>query len=1152
MALGFVRRHPVLIGSLAGLLLLVALGLIFLPRGIHFALERWLERQGRISAEIENVDFNPLTGKLVVHTLIAQREEAPGRIRWERASFEIGWWPLLEQNLKLTSINLRDAVVTVRRTPEALYIGGLRIRTDDAAGKQKKDGKGWAFGFEDVDLYNVRVRYLDESFTKEILVEEAHIGAMAQWKPEEAGAFRARLKVAEGTLFLQGQASPFADQPSFDLQVKVDAVHPSWMQPWFREAGLIVEKGVLFADIKADGSYLPEKAGIKMEVAGSVRLEQARGRTPKVAVKNTQLSWSGRMEVSLQNQEAPLFAAEGTLESSGFDLLLVERDLAVYAEKANADLSFQKGTPEVPTDAGFLLDLTGTTGRISLSDRARNLIMASWDRLELDRLQTRGLKSFSLEQGLASNLRLLERPEMKPLPFYLQAAHVESGGLKYGGAGPLILESLQAQNLGALLIRNEQGVVLSPWRMPAEKKPKEKFEWPAIRLGFVNIGTGSRLLIRDRSLEPALRLDIDPLQIHVRNFDTLAKTEQPALLDIALEANGHPLSLKGEAQVSNQKIAFEGRATLFQWPVSLVQPYLLEKAYVENGLLSLNATIEGAYQRPEGSLDLRMKGSILATQVYGEVGGMRFRDVALNWTGNTFFTTTIGGGPTAGKPTFTADGEVEVPQFSMVLPEARMGLRGEKARIRADFALGTDAVPQGAPFLLQGGGRLASLQLRERDKELDVAVLRNMEIDGMRLTGADNLSAERLRIAGMQLLERPGETEVGNLFFLNGERAELENLQIAGPRDLAVAECSVQKLQGILVRDANGDFPFGKWLPKEKEEDKKPLSLRMGRFDINGGDSRLRYLDRSVDPFVKLELQPFNIGIQDLNLAEGRPSPLQMDGKFGRYSNLRLNGRLLSLQDKPSMDLLLEIEGLDMTKLTGYTEKLFGYAAKSGNLDVMADIQVREGSLEAQTDWKMTKLNLDAVDPATRQEINVLLGFSLHTGVALLRDGDGVIKLNIPVSGTITDPDFDYSDVIQRAILKGIRTAALGYLSPLGLAAKLGKELLLEPVFELRFQPVSFDPGQTQLSEQNRQHLRDVAGRLQKRPQVTIIVCGVAVPADKEGDPSEEELLQVARRRGENVRDYLTAQGIGPERLVQCAPDVDRSEGAEPRAEIGI
>jgi uncharacterized protein involved in outer membrane biogenesis len=181
----------------------------------------------------------------VVYTLIAQREEAPGSIQWERASLDIGWWPLLERNLKLNSIDLRDAVVTVRRTAEALYIGGLRIRTGDSAGKQMEDRGGWAFGFEDVDLHNVRVRYVDESFEKEFLVEEAHIGSMASWNPDEAGVFRARLKAAEGiTLSLEGQARPFADQPSFDIQVKIDVVRPSWMQPWFQEAGFLRGKNL--------------------------------------------------------------------------------------------------------------------------------------------------------------------------------------------------------------------------------------------------------------------------------------------------------------------------------------------------------------------------------------------------------------------------------------------------------------------------------------------------------------------------------------------------------------------------------------------------------------------------------------------------------------------------------------------------------------------------------------------------------------------------------------------------------------------------------------------------------------------------------------------------------------------------------------------
>ncbi len=362
------------------------------------------------------------------------------------------------------------------------------------------------------------------------------------------------------------------------------------------------------------------------------------------------------------------------------------------------------------------------------------------------------------------------------------------------------------------------------------------------------------------------------------------------------------------------------------------------------------------------------------------------------------------------------------------------------------------------------------------------------------------------------------------------------------------------------MREKNGDFPFGQWFPKEEsqpeEKEKPPLHLRIGLLDINGGESRLRYLDRSVDPEVDLELQPFNARINDFDTVGLTPSPVEIDGKFARYSNFRLNGTVASVLDKMTMELLLEVESLNMTKLTGYTEKLFGHRVQAGNLDVRADIDVNQGELDAGTTWKLTKLNLDAIDSEQRKETNLFLGFSLKTGVSLLRDSDGVVTLHIPVTGELTDPKFQFSNVIQKAVLKGIRSAALTYFSPLGLVAKLGKELLLDKAMELRFKPVFFEPGEAQLSGDNRRYLEEVKDRLEARPQVTILVCGVVVRADIEAlraeNPSAGEMLELARRRGETVRSYLAEQGIGTDRLVQCAMAMDRSEGAEPRAEMGM
>jgi hypothetical protein len=117
----------------------------------------------------------------------------------------------------------------------------------------------------------------------------------------------------------------------------------------------------------------------------------------------------------------------------------------------------------------------------------------------------------------------------------------------------------------------------------------------------------------------------------------------------------------------------------------------------------------------------------------------------------------------------------------------------------------------------------------------------------------------------------------------------------------------------------------------------------------------------------------------------------------------------------------------------------------------------------------------------------------------LLQDADGVLRLSVPVSGDLTDPQFDFGRLVWRAV----RNAVISFLSaPLRL---LGNIVTLGGrITEIRIEPVEFQPGSADLKPSGEKQVTELAQLMQNKPRLELELRGVASP---------EELDELKRKR---------------------------------------
>ncbi|MGH6625041.1 MAG: DUF748 domain-containing protein, partial [Burkholderiaceae bacterium] len=182
------------------------------------------------------------------------------------------------------------------------------------------------------------------------------------------------------------------------------------------------------------------------------------------------------------------------------------------------------------------------------------------------------------------------------------------------------------------------------------------------------------------------------------------------------------------------------------------------------------------------------------------------------------------------------------------------------------------------------------------------------------------------------------------------------------------------------------------------------------------------------------------------------------------------------------------------------------------SMDVAYEV-LPDGRLTASNQLVLNQLRFgDKVDVAPNS-------LPVRLAVALLADRNGVIDIDLPVSGSLNDPQFSLGPVIFKAIVNLIVKAVT---SPFSLLASAfgggGDELSI----------VGFAPGSAVLTAEARQGLDKVAKALVERPALKMTVVGTAsLEAERAGFKRErlKQLVQAEKRR-EAVLAGQTASAV--------------------------
>lgn len=421
----------------------------------------------------------------------------------------------------------------------------------------------------------------------------------------------------------------------------------------------------------------------------------------------------------------------------------------------------------------------------------------------------------------------------------------------------------------------------------------------------------------------------------------------------------------------------------------------------------------------------------------------------------------------------TQDIDLRVAQ-SYLSPFIRLELRSGMLGSNLDVNLKSTE-----PLALQVTGRAQVDQLHTLDtlKTRDFLKWQRLVLEGVNYQHGDSLSIDKVNL--LQPYAR---------FMINDDRTtNIDDLLIPQPADSGAKSAA-----------------------KPAASKDKPLGIHIGQIAINDGSAN--FADFSLTPNFATAIQQLNGQIGTIDSRQAKPASVDIKGKVDRYAPVTIKGSVNPFDPMAALDIATSFKRVELTTLTPYSGKFAGFRIRKGRLNLDLHYVITKGQLKAENKVVVEQLQLgEKVDSADAVDLPIRLA------IALLKDSDGKISIELPVTGDLNNPQFSVMPIVWQTLRNlVVRAATAPFKFIGGLVTGGGSEDLGN---------VSFAPGSSELNKDAQGALDTLAKALKERPTLRLEIEGTAA-ASSDGPLLAAERLEreyqynyykILQRRGDKV-----------------------------------
>jgi hypothetical protein len=338
--------------------------------------------------------------------------------------------------------------------------------------------------------------------------------------------------------------------------------------------------------------------------------------------------------------------------------------------------------------------------------------------------------------------------------------------------------------------------------------------------------------------------------------------------------------------------------------------------------------------------------------------------------------------------------------------------------------------------------------------------------------------------------------------FLAIKKLDLEQFKLdSNNKIIKLNNIKLDQAQGMVLISADKQLNLSEIIEtstttnKEHKEKADDWKIEIDKIELL--DAKTSFIDKSIKPQYQTELSKLNGHIKGLSSANLSKAKVQLSGVIDSYGKVTIKGKINPLAEKAYTDLSIDINNLNLQNFNSYSSRYLGFPINRGQADFRLKYKLNQSILKGINNLTFKQLKFGN-KTASKEAVNL----PLKLAVTLLTDGKGIMKINMPVSGNIDDPDFSYGGLVFKAFFKLITGIVA---SPFKLLGKL-----IPGGADLDLSGVQFQAGSALLQTGEEQKLKAMQQILSKKPNLNLELTAITHTNNDSDALRVSKLLQLS------------------------------------------
>jgi hypothetical protein len=343
----------------------------------------------------------------------------------------------------------------------------------------------------------------------------------------------------------------------------------------------------------------------------------------------------------------------------------------------------------------------------------------------------------------------------------------------------------------------------------------------------------------------------------------------------------------------------------------------------------------------------------------------------------------------------------------------------------------------------------------------------NFKVDHLSLLNSDNehvADCKTIRIDDISVVTSPFSVTVKDIILNQFFASAALDTSIKIIEGLRSIPGMVEKLKAEISDITN--------TPKED------FHINIGEIKIE--NSELVLSDFSLPQKFTVDIHSLNGDIAGFSSDKPLSTTLLAEGIIGKDGKAQIDGKIDLLDPLAFAILKLNFKNIDLRSFTPYTMKFLGYKVEKGKLSLDLNYQITNENLLSDN-----KIYLNQLTLGEKVEQTEAMDLPVELALALLKDKDGNIDLDVEVTGNLNDPDIDVGALIWWAVKRSFTNVLEAPFIYLG-------ELIGIDGADLEY--IGFNPGESVLLPDEKEKLTHINTTFNEREEITLEVYGAVDP----------------------------------------------------------